>query len=287
MKTTIKLAFATIIIATSCIQENMLSTTKFADNVELHDLSYEIIKGGYWDFSDNQYQMKISKEEAIDRGFSGEAYDYLLASMDEVNSKISQEIQAIKDFSIYEVKSGTSEVVDQVNKMIIDGIIKVNDDGLYSIGMQKSQVLELGYSEEAFDTAKYRIDDETIYDSDFILQPQQIAKMLVNAQRDGFFPEIGTGWLETIGPNLQSLGFYSLPSDYFGMNALRLTFYDKEYAGVHYFKTNTEGGSHELNNCYPGMFHYIPVVMYGVSVELTYSTTGLDGGLCYYVRTLR
>ena len=54
-------------------------------NQLLNNPEYEFIKSDYLYFNDNQFELKITREEAIDMGFSIEAYDYILESAMQVN----------------------------------------------------------------------------------------------------------------------------------------------------------------------------------------------------------
>ena len=276
-----------IIITISCTIESATPSIEDEDMTKVKELAYEFIKSDYLYFNDNQFELKITREEAIDMGFSIEAYDYILESAMQVNKAIRQELELVNNFSIYDSKVNSFDNIEQINRLIRNGHIKSKDNRTYYMDVTLAEALTLGYSREALETAIQSIEDGTIYKCGFITQPSYV-NLGTNAldTKSTNYQIITGGYLETEEANLSVTEYLMLPPDQSIMNAVGVRFENKGSNGIHTFTTETEVGTMSRSGL-PGGYIYVPVIMGGTYIGLTYVTTGSNGGRVDYHRAFR
>lgn len=282
MKTNIKLILFAVFALLSCSQETHSPDLTEVQSLDVKELAFDIIENGYLDFINNQYELKITKNEALDLGFSSEGYDYLFNSAEQINKSIRREMDVVNNYSVYEDKSNSLNVINQINQMINNGHIIINDYELYDVVISLSEAIRLGYTEEAFETAKQRIKDGSISDCPYIIQPGYNTRRSDEIiTKSDYLQEITGGVLIVEWPYSSVTEYFRLPNDSYSMNALGVMFCDNGSMGYHTIKTITDVGTRELS-AYQGGIFYVPVLMCTGYLGVYYTTTSTDGGYCYY-----
>ncbi len=95
--------FVTVTLA-SCNEVDIVPICNQDTKLEIKELAYDIIKNGYLTFNENQYNLAITKSEAINLGFSAEAYDYLYDSAIKINESIREEIFKLEILPFIKIK---------------------------------------------------------------------------------------------------------------------------------------------------------------------------------------
>lgn len=278
--------FVTVTLA-SCNEVDIVPICNQDTKLEIKELAYDIIKNGYLTFNENQYNLAITKSEAINLGFSAEAYDYLYDSAIKINESIREEIFNLENFTVFKNKANSLDVINQVNDMIRQNHISLNGNNQYIFNITLSESIELGYSEEDYETALQRINDGSIYKFDFIVHPTSRIVTFSNdlMTKSTYLQEIGGDIIQTSEAYMTITQYYSLPQNTSVMNALCVRFESYGSSGGHYFMTITDGGTCELTNAIPGRYYFVPVIMYGDYVGVRYCTASSDGGVCIFYRT--
>ena len=177
--------------------------------------------------------------------------------------------------------------IEQINRLIRNGYIKSKDNRTYYMDVTLAEALTLGYSREALETAIQSIEDGTIYKCGFITQPSYV-NLGTNAldTKSTNYQIITGGYLETDEANLSVTDYLMLPPDQSIMNAVGVRFENKGSNGTHTFTTVTDVGTMSRSGS-PGGYIYVPVLMGGTYIGLTYVTTGSNGGRVDYHRAFR
>lgn len=282
MKRNIIIWTLSIVVASSCTQE-LIST----DTGDIVELSRSIIECGYFAFDDNQYKLSISKEEAENLGFSKDAYEYLQTYAYKKNESIRLYLEKKKNFTIYEDKTNSYQVIDQINDMILEGYINSVGDSCYYLNISIEDALDLGYSKEAYETVVQRINDGTIYESSFILPPYQDRQINKGLSTKSYLPMFILGMIKTTLEERRITDYYdisTIPLDILFLT-IDVRFHTDSGIGNHnFYAQTTDPYPTSIINGYPGGTNIISVYNGGDNIAISYECTGDLCGTCFFQR---
>lgn len=274
------IALIFVILLCSCSKEKTNITRTYDNAAAPQNIYTEMLDMGYVTFDNNQMSVNVTKEDILSLGYSSEAYDDLLYSIDMLNYSIIEDMNDIVDFCTVDDLYEADEIIGQINDMITNNHINIDALGDYTICLTKEDAKELGYSESAYNIAVKRIEDNTISDKRYIVGNETEPYMT----KSDLTP-LRAGTFNTPSSGVSQGALYALPESLMGYNAFRVQFNNKMYSGTHYVYTETSGGENKLENMSVGSY-YIPIVMHGQSVWIRYFSLALDGGVCIYYPTL-
>ena len=280
-KAIISIAFA-ITAAIACTQESaipaIVNTTE-----DVVKMSKDIIDEGYLIFSNNQFELTISKDQAISLGYSNEAYNFLIDEIKKKNEAIRTDMEQYENFSIYADKSNSCDVVDQINSMIITGHITSIDGICYQINITLDQAIELNYTKEAYETAVQRIHDGSIYNVGFILQPSFTSVDPGSKASD--LPIFGGGIIRTTDTIRGETQYFTLATNLSDLLlTIRVKFITISGSGQHNFMAQTTNDPQTIVNGQTGGYHYVSVRNEGDYIAIGYATTETLCGICQFNR---
>lgn len=283
MQRRVILFILSIILVISCTKESILPI-----QTDVIELSREIIEDGGFAFRNDQFELLISKNDAVKQGYSEEAYEYLQEYARKQNEAIRIRKEKMSNFTVYKDKTNSLQVVDQINAMMINGYIKSSNARSYYLTVSIEEAIDLGYTKEAYETVVQRINDETIYECDFLLQPSQ--SMMPNVEcstKASGLPLFGGGFLQTTVEERKI-------TEYFDISNIPLNIL---YISINViFRTDSGSGKHnfyaQTTDTYPtGIVNgstacqqSIAVYNGGDTIAITYECTDSLCGSCSYYR---